>query len=87
MPAFEASGSRLVFPVTLLSCYDPPVQSTFWRAATAAGLTSAWLVLLMSGGPLARPAYALLAAALVVFPWRALGAGARDDGQNPRRDR
>lgn len=45
------------------------------RAALAFALLSAWLVLLLSGVALGGAVYLLLAAALLLFPWRALGRG------------
>jgi hypothetical protein len=42
------------------------------RVAVALALLSAWLVLLLLGSPLGAAVYALLLAALVVFPWRLL---------------
>jgi hypothetical protein len=42
------------------------------RLAVALALFSAWLVLLLVGSPLGAAVYALLVAALVVFPWRLL---------------
>ena len=42
------------------------------RLAVALALFSAWLVLLLVGSPLGTAVYALLVAALVVFPWRLL---------------
>lgn len=49
------------------------------RAALAFALLSAWLVLLMSGVALAGAIHLLLAAALLLFPWRRLG------GEGPSR--
>jgi hypothetical protein len=48
----------------------PP--TTLTRLATALALFSAWLVLLLLGSPLGAAVYLLLAAALVLFPWRLL---------------
>jgi hypothetical protein len=42
------------------------------RLAAAFALFSAWLVLLLLGSPLGAAVYALLVAALAVFPWRLL---------------
>ena len=42
------------------------------RLAVALALFSAWMVLLLVGSPLGAAVYALLLAALVVFPWRLL---------------
>jgi hypothetical protein len=42
------------------------------RVAAALALFSAWMVLLLVGSPLGAAVYALLLAALVVFPWRLL---------------
>lgn len=44
------------------------------RAALALCLLSGWLVALFAGGLPAGVAHLLLAAALLVFPWRALRA-------------
>ena len=42
------------------------------RLVVALALLSAWLVLLLLGSPLGAAVYALLVAALAVFPWRLL---------------
>jgi hypothetical protein len=42
------------------------------RLVVALALLSAWLVLLLLSSPLGAAVYALLVAALVVFPWRLL---------------
>jgi hypothetical protein len=46
------------------------------RVVVALALFSAWMVLLLLGSPLGRSVYLLLAAALVVFPWRLLSGNA-----------
>lgn len=50
------------------------------RLALAFGLLSAWLVLLLLGWSAGGAVYLLLAAALGVFPWRALRGEGRLSG-------
>lgn len=53
----------------------PTLSRPTLRAALAFGLLSAWLVLLLAGAAFGGAVYLLLPAALLAFPWRALGAG------------
>lgn len=48
------------------------MHSPLGRALLAAALLSTWLVLLMLGRSLGGAVYLLLAAALAIFPWRAI---------------
>jgi hypothetical protein len=42
------------------------------RAVVASALLSAWLILLLAGWSFGGAVYLLLAAALILFPWRQL---------------
>jgi hypothetical protein len=50
----------------------PPVRTPTRQLALSVCLLSAWLTLLMLGWNFGGAVYLLLAASLVVFPWRAL---------------
>ena len=52
------------------------------RLAASFALLSAWLVLLLLGWAFGGAVYALLIAALAVFPWRELRGGASASGRD-----
>ena len=54
----------------MLTCFA--VRSPAARAVLSSALLSAWLILLFTGWSFGGAVYLLLAAALVLFPWRQL---------------